>query len=69
MLAAALADRLQARVQEVELRLDFRLSPSRLADHVALRVADVSGGRLGRKLTCLTLTPLFKYGPFPASFL
>ena len=58
MFAASVADRLQARVEEVELRLHLRVLPSGLADHVPLRVADVAGG-------CLEKSTLSTPGALP----
>jgi outer membrane usher protein FimD/PapC len=44
--ASSLADGLEARVQLVQLRLELRLPPARLTNHVAARVANVTIRRL-----------------------
>lgn len=44
--ASTAANRFKTRVQVVQLRLDLRLLPARLTDHIALHVADVAVRRL-----------------------
>jgi len=44
--ASSLADGLEARVQLVQLRLELRLPPAGLTNHVAARVANVTIRRL-----------------------
>ena len=65
MVAASVAHRLQARVEEVELRLHLRVLPSWLADHIALRVADVAGGCLEKSALSTPLALPRHAGPRP----
>ncbi len=46
MNASSLTDGLEARVQLVQLRLELRLPPAGLTNHVAARVANVTIRRL-----------------------